>query len=229
MWIFFTIVFLVVVGFIIYFYIKHKVGLFTKKYFGTTSLKEAIDKSELIEENTPKSISSMEPVLKSKIESDFPDLNLNEIKRLSESVILDIFDILNKKEKTEKYNEKVNIWINTKLGKFTKDVHFDSIKIHKTTVRNYEKRSGVATLKIASSLEYYCSENGNRHKKQDRFILEYIYIIDSDKYKGKVVGLNCPNCGANIKSLGNKTCVYCGTGVKDIVKRTWSINNIDEY
>ena len=57
-----------------------------------------------------------------------------------------------------------------------------------------------------------------------------IYIIDENKidYHARV-GLNCPNCGAPIKNLGLKTCDYCGSGVIDIVKKTWFLNNFREF
>ena len=72
--------------------------------------------------------------------------------------------------------------------------------------------------------------NNNIGKKvQDRFKLEFIYIIDESKVEEskRVLGLNCPNCGAPIISLGEKVCNYCGTGIKDLVKKTWNLNNIN--
>ena len=41
--------------------------------------------------------------------------------------------------------------------------------------------------------------------------------------------INCPNCGAPIKNLGDKICSYCGSGVIDILKRTWVLNKIREF
>jgi ribosomal protein L37E len=43
------------------------------------------------------------------------------------------------------------------------------------------------------------------------------------------IALNCPNCGAPIQNLGQKKCSYCGTGVIDLVKRTWILNDIQEF
>ena len=40
--------------------------------------------------------------------------------------------------------------------------------------------------------------------------------------------INCPNCGAPLRGVGQRVCVYCGSGTEDIVKRTWVINNIAE-
>lgn len=54
-----------------------------------------------------------------------------------------------------------------------------------------------------------------------------IYVYDVSKSNSltiKALGLNCPNCGAPVTSLGDKKCEYCGTGIKDIVKKNWVIN-----
>ena len=61
--------------------------------------------------------------------------------------------------------------------------------------------------------------------------VEFIYIIDEERIKPnqKLVGLNCPNCGSPIKTLGLKYCSYCGTGVKDIVKKSWICNDVTFY
>ena len=111
------------------------------------------------------------------------------------------------------------------------NVVYNHIKIHKTVVNNYEKNDSVATITLASSVEYfYKKDNEPGKKKQVRFKCEYIYIIDSLKVGNvKALGLNCPNCGAPIKTLGHKYCEYCNTGVIDIVKKNWIINNIKEY
>ena len=54
-----------------------------------------------------------------------------------------------------------------------------------------------------------------------------IYIYDSKDIKDKYgVSLNCKNCGGPIKELGTKTCPYCGTGVVDIMSKTWEINDL---
>ena len=58
----------------------------------------------------------------------------------------------------------------------------------------------------------------------------FIYIVDDRQVskREKTIGLNCPNCGAPLRGVGQRVCVYCGSGTEDIVKRTWVINNIAE-
>ena len=40
--------------------------------------------------------------------------------------------------------------------------------------------------------------------------------------------LTCPNCGAPVTRLGSKFCEYCGSGLREISVRVWSINKITE-
>ena len=52
-------IFLLIIIFLIL-YLKGMLSAFLEKYFGTRDLKEAIEKSEIESENTPKSLASME-------------------------------------------------------------------------------------------------------------------------------------------------------------------------
>lgn len=215
----------------VYFVISKKIKNFTLKYFGTDNLKEAIETSEVLASNTPKSLSSMETLSLNQIKKDFPELNINELKSMAEKSILEVLDAIeNKKTNNSFINEKVNTWVKSEINDL-KDttVHFDSITFHRTVVNRYENSNGIATIYLQTALEYFYKKDGEIGKKiQDRFKLEYIYIIDSSKVESekRVLGLNCPNCGAMVTTLGNKVCNYCGSGIKNIVKRNWTLNNI---
>ena len=113
-----------------------------------------------------------------------------------------------------------------------KKVSHEDVRFHKTVINKYEKSKSIASLYMASAVEYYRKENdGIRKKVQDRFLVEIIYVIDPTEVgeDEKLLGLNCPNCGAPITTLGEKFCKYCNTGIKDLVKRSWVVNNIKEY
>ena len=99
---------------------------------------------------------------------------------------------------------------------------YDDIVFHKHAIKNYSNKNGVATIEVTTSLEYYYSKSANgkiieknKKKKQARYITKFVYIVDNDAYKKDVniYGLNCPNCGAIIQSLGSKKCSYCKTGL----------------
>lgn len=178
----------------------------------------------------------MEPIALNRIKNDFPSLNINEIKSMAETNIIDVLNAIEKKDVSilTNKNEKVTTWVKSKINDLKENevVHFDSINIHKTVINKYEKNESIATIYLQTSLEYLFKKNDGIYKKiQTRFKTEFIYIIDASKLleTEKSIGLNCPNCGAPITNLGSKKCVYCDTYVEDIVNRTWIINNIKEY
>lgn len=213
--------------------IRAKTKKLLRTFFNASSIKEAFENNEKDINETPKSVSSMDSLYLSRIKKDFPELNINELKSESERVITDTLNAIEKKD-TEALisSKKVNSYIKSKIDDL-KDANaiYDHIKVHKTVVSNYEKSSSVATITLASSVEYFYKKDDEVGKKvQTRFKCEYIYIIDSEKVGNvKALGLNCPNCGAPIKTLGHKYCEYCSTGIVDIVKKNWIINNIKEY
>ena len=57
------------------------------------------------------------------------------------------------------------------------------------------------------------------------------HIYDEKKLSKdiKAIGLHCPNCGSPITSLGEKSCSYCGTAVKELIKKIFVCNDIVRY
>lgn len=222
--------------FLTYIHFKNTAKRFGQKYFGTSDIEEVVRISEEEYQQTPKSLSNMEPVILNRLKHDFPSLNVNELKSIAETNIINSLNAIEQKDVSvlTNKNERVTTWVKSKIADLKKgeSVHFDSIKIHKTVINKYEKDDKCATIYLQTSLEYLFKKNEGIYKKiQTRFKTEFIYIIDASKLKDheKALGLNCPNCGAPIIKLGNKKCVYCDTHVEDIVNKTWNINNIEEY
>ena len=216
----------------VYFYFRYKFRKIAKHYLGTTDIKKVLEKAELENENTPKSLGSMDSIYLDNLKHDFKDININELKRLAESVILEIFNCIQTKDlsKLSTKNEKIIAYVKNKLNDF-QDTDISNMKIHQTVLNKYEKEKGIATIYLATSFEYFKKENGIKKKVQKRIKTEYIYVIDSNQVKGslKALGLNCPNCGAPIKSLAKKVCSYCQTGIVDLVKKSFVLNDIYEY
>jgi hypothetical protein len=216
-------------------FITRTVRGFLQTYFHADNLKDAIENSKIEDENTHKSISSMESIYLDKIDKDFPDMNLNELKSKAEANIINVLDTIEAKnmDKLKNKNEKVVEFTQNKIDDLKDEkVTIDDIKIHKTLLSKYEVSGAIATIEISSSLEYFYKKGKDvGHKVQTRFKTEFIYIIDVSKLHNNVkgLGLNCPNCGAPVKSLGHKHCDYCNTGIVEIVNRVWIINNIKEY
>lgn len=216
-----------------YFFVKRKIKLFTLKYLGTSDIKGAIEAAQIEDQEVPKSLSSMDSIYLEQINRDFPDVNINELKRMSEKVIIDCYNAIELKDSSNIKNEKIKSFVNSMINDLGNDsASYDSIKIHKTVVSRYENSAGLATIHFSSSYEYFYKRGNSISKKvQDRCRVEYIYVIDVDKVSDsqKVFGLNCPNCGSPIKKLGIKNCSYCGTSIINIVSKSWNCNDIVRY
>ena len=84
---------LIFIGFVVfcYFFLKKKFNMFTMKYFGTTDIKSVIEQAEIEDQEVPKSLSSMDSIYLDQINRDFPDVNINELKRIAEAKILESY------------------------------------------------------------------------------------------------------------------------------------------
>ena len=228
----FLIVLLIIIAIIfsVYLIIKRKIKNFSKEFFGTSDIKKAIKDLEIEAQTTPKSLAGMESIVLPRIKEDFPHLNINELKSIAENKIMGCFTAIDESNSYAHFEtEKIENWVKDKIEK---NLKYDSVKIHKTIINTYEKRNKIATIKLRTALEYVCTDNKGISKKvQPRFETEFIYIIDSSKIaeSQKELSLNCPNCGAPIKNLQEKVCVYCNCGIIDIVKKVWTFNNIREF
>lgn len=215
---------LILIGFVVftYLFIKNKL----KEMFGQ-DISGIIKQARIEDEMLPKSLSSMDSIYMPLLQEDFPEVNINEIKRMAEKNILDILHAVETKD-ANKLKGKMKKIAEAKIeDNKKKNITFDNIKIHNTVLSKYQRNKVIATITIGSSFEYILSDK----KVQDRAKVEFIYIIDELQLEPNqnLVGLNCPNCGAPIKTLGNKYCSYCQTGIKDIVKKTWVCNDVTFY
>lgn len=211
---------------VIYIFIVIKLRKFGFKGLSFGSLKKEIEE---LEDDEPKQVSGMTPVYLEQILKDFPNFNLNQMYLLVEKSIRSILNAIENKDISILEDKDFNL-INKKLKLQLEDLikndimySYDDIKFHKHAIKDYKYNNGVATLTFSSSLEYYYDkivngekkDNVNNKKKQVRYITKFVYIVDSDSYEKdiNVYGLNCPNCGAVVRSLKNKTCSYCKTSL----------------
>ena len=211
-----------------YHFIKRKLN----NYFGG-NLMEIIKQARIEDEELPKSLSSMDSIYLEQIQKDFPDININELKRMSEKVILDTFLAVENKDASDIANSKIkSVVLNMISSNGNKKIKYSDFKFHNTVVSKYSNQKGIATIYFSSSFEYIIKENGEEIRKvQDRARVEFIYIVDASvvPINMKVFGINCPNCGSPITMLGDKKCSYCGSEIIDIVKKVWTCNDMVRY
>ena len=231
---FFLIGVIIFIVFIVFCYLYVKIRLrniLDKAGFIGMNLKDVIEEARLQDQNEPKSLSSMDSIYLEQIRKDFPTLNVNELKRESEKVILDCFNSVEKHD-SSKLKGKIKSFVEDMINDYKdKDVSFDQFKFHNTVLSSYKKDKGMATVYFSSSFEYYLNINGNSVKTQDRAKVEFIYIIDENEVEAshKVLGIHCPNCGSPITSLGEKSCSYCGSAVLELIKKVFTCNDIKRY
>ena len=237
----FGIIFILIV---IYIIIVAKIRQFGFNSFKLSSLKKEIEE---IQDSDIKQISGMTEIFLPQIMKDIPNFNLEQIYLLVEKSIRKILNSIEKKDIKILEDKELNL-INKKLKLQLEDLinsdilyTYDDIVFHKHAIKDYKYKNGIATLEITSSLEYYYEKKVDneviikrkKKKNQVRYITKLVYIVDSDAYENdiNVYGLNCPNCGAVINSLKNKSCSYCNTGLNiEVVNllKCWKLIEIKE-
>lgn len=189
-----------------------------------------------------KNATGMTKLLLPKINNDFPNFSEVELFSIIETNLRLVFNSIETKS-IDNLN-KVPILRDSLIELITdyKDnnisITYDDIKFYKHAIKRYEKSDGVATITTTSALSYYYKKvNGNKIveestslPKQTSYTCKFIYIYDPTKVKDhkKLIGLNCPNCGAPVTDLGNKVCEYCHTGLEDINLRAWMFSSYKE-
>ncbi len=232
MWFLIGVIVLIVFILGTYIYIKIRVRkvLDEAGYVGQ-SLWDIIREAKLRHQMEPKSLTSMDSIYLSQVKEDFPSININELKRQSEEVILNCFNAIEKKS-SKGFKGKIKSFVDDMINDYEgKNVKFDEFKIHKTVLAKYKKEKGTATLYFASSFEYILNVDGKCEKVQDRARTEFIYIIDESLigHKQNAIDFHCPNCNSPITNLGEKKCKYCGTAIVEVIGRIFGCDNIVRY
>ena len=106
MWFLIGVIILILFVLVVYLIITYKI----KKYFHK-SIFEIISAAKKEDEQLPKSLSSMDSIYLEGIKKDFPDLNINELKRKAEQIILDSLSAIEKKNSSKIKEEKLKAYV----------------------------------------------------------------------------------------------------------------------
>lgn len=238
-----VVLFLGIIALILYGNLK---SAFRKLGFKVNNLSDMADEMNKIkrEDSTrARSISGMTNLLLPTIRSDFPDFNEKELFSMTEASLRKVFNAI--EEKNKDYVNDLPL-IKSSVSNIIDDystanitVHYDDIEFHQFAIYKYEKKDGVATITVSTSIGYYFQkekdnqiiEGDNKLKKQTRYQCNFIYIYDDTKVSNdvKTLAINCPNCGATIKALGHKYCEYCGTTIKEVNLKSWEFSSYEEF
>lgn len=226
-------------------YVKHKTREFSRAVFGSDNLLEGAEKMKQEYATTPKSVSAMTNLLLPKISSDFPDFHYDEMKERAENVLTQYLRGITEQntgiltEGNTELKQQLDNHIQMLSAQDLRE-HFDQIKIHRTEINQYRKTAGRCTITFQSALECYhylmdtsstIKSGSKTYKYQTKYNIDLIYIQDRDLVENELdraLGINCPNCGAPLSSLGAKICEYCGSPIIEINIHAWSFSNIEE-
>jgi len=213
-----------------YLYLKNKIENFSLRFLGTKDFFAGIQKQKMELEEAPKTPYGIDSLILPEIVKDFPNLNVNEMKKVAEnSILVCLKSIENKKvEPMKNASEILKNQLQSKIEDLKNEpIQISSLKIHKTVINQYHQAESVCTLVFQTALGYIVTKNGEKKKIEDRINTEFIYIYNDKNIKThESISLKCPNCGAPIPNLGIKTCPYCNVGIIDLATKTWRLNGI---
>lgn len=225
--------------------ITSKIESFSRMAFGTSDIRKGVEQMELEYATTPKSVSGMTNLYLPKIAADFPEFEYNEMRTRAVNVLCSFLLAIDRMNsgKLEDANEELQNQLENRILNLKgscKREHFKDIKVHRTEIHNYRKADGRCIITFQSSIQYYHyieDEDGKLLSGskdvlfQSKYNVDLIYIQDRNIVENQLdyaLGVNCPNCGAPISSLGAKVCEYCDTPIIEINIHAWSFSAIKE-
>ncbi len=225
--------------------IRQKAKEIAQMAFHTDSLVEGFKKQEYEHEHTAKSLTSMTSLALERIAKDFPEFNYDNMKSRAENVILSYLRSIDENdasyltEGNSVLKEQLRVKLET-LRNVGQREQYNNAEIHRTEISRYEKKDGRCLVRFQSAVQSYhfiqdverkVIEGSAEHWEQSRWEVDLVYVQDAHKLTNPelaALGLNCPNCGAPITSLGQKHCDYCGTAIREINIHAWTFSGIRE-
>ncbi len=199
-------------------------------WFGTSNFFEGLKQQKQEFEAEPKVPYGMDNLLLPEITKDFPNMNIDEMKKIAEDSIINFFNSIETGNLSmpqicsDGLRDKV---LNLIADNRSKKTAFENINIHKTVINQYVKNGSICKMVFQSSLGYKERNHNDSNLREERYNTEFIYIYDTKGLPGnESISLKCPNCGAPIKGLGHKVCPYCQAGLIDLAPKTWKLTDI---
>ena len=228
--------------------IVSKIRHLSRTLFGTSSLIEGIqgvkeDQEQMRE--TPRSLHGMTSVYMPMIKKDFPELDVEQYMNKTRSLLRNYFSAVESKrlgviaeEVTPNFTNYVQGIID-QLSSVANTQHYEDVNIYDVQIARYIKNGATVTILFEASVGYfsYVTDMNNEvtfgsreNRMQTIYEVGLMYVQDADRLHNRAtaLGVNCPNCGAPVKTLGEKFCQFCGTAIKEINIRSWKFNSANE-
>ncbi|MBU5428736.1 zinc ribbon domain-containing protein [Kineothrix sp. MSJ-39] len=231
--------------YILIFLAKKKAKEVTRDLFGTDDIRKAAQQMKQEYATTPKSVNAMTSLLLPRIVADFPDFTYDEMKNRAEDVLVSYLRAIDQNNSSllKEGNQELQDQLSHHLQMLSDQnliEQYDDIRIHRTEISQYKKNAGRCVVTFQTSLacmhyrknaEGRITEGSTEYTYQTRFNTDLIYIQNREiveKESDRALGINCPNCGAPISSLGAKFCEYCGSAIVELNIHAWSFSHIEE-
>ncbi len=187
-----------------------------------STVTDIIKKADYEAENTPKSLSSAEPLLLNRIKRDFPEYNPELIRQRVTKDARTFYESAQAGKCL--YADGISDQLRERLESFLPPDVAGDIRIHKVALAAYDDVSEDRVLTFQAAAAFKDPAGVTR---QRRLILKYLAAWATDTENG-VRKANCPNCGAPIPAVGSKVCSYCGTALKVWAGIGWLLTDLRE-
>lgn len=226
-------------------FVKRKTREISRTLWGKDTLAEGVAQMKKEYASTPKSVSAMTSLLLPGITEDFPYFEYHEMRERAENILVSYLRAVSEQnisritDGTRELKDQAENEISMAKAQGKREV-FDRIKIHRTEISQYKKSAGRCIITFQSALECFhyiedtkgqISEGSKEYKYQTRYNVDMAYIQDRNLVEDErdhALGVNCPNCGAPVSSLGAKVCEYCDTPLIEINIHAWSFVNVSQ-
>ena len=228
---------------VIFFLVRRKVRQVSRAVLGTEDLARGIQELRDSVTAEPLSLNGMTRLMLPLIEKDFPQFSWPETKAMAENTVkamlaaTDAQDLSLLPKAGERLRETVRLAIADQKRSGIRE-HFENVDIHDTVISDYQKRDGLCVIRLQTGLGYTGYTTGEKageknqtpRHREARYNSELVYVQDVSKVGPalQALGVNCPNCGAPVRILGQKCCAYCGTALNEISLRVWSMETVKE-
>ena len=189
----------------------------------------------------PKSLSGMDAVYGPQVARDFPELNLDELKKRAErlayttleAISSENFDILS--ERSELYNARLTSYL-AGLQSVGDREQFSDIEIQRIVLADYQKKAGTCRLGFELAIAAVYSRigpdgrvvAGSQGAMPFKGTIDALYIQDPSlvgKPELMALAYNCPNCGAPVDTIGSRQCRYCASPIEPLNIRVWTFSD----
>lgn len=188
----------------------------------------------------PYSVPQLTAVYKPKIERDFPEMSYQRLESMARNGMIAILNALESKKTDSVENSSRNLQNQLKViiedySRRSEDIHYDNISVHAAAITSYNstKTTAAAVFQISLQSLAYRTKNGavvsgsNTVPRQNLFSLTLMHNQKGDSGNEHYFEANCPNCGAPIEDLSQRSCSFCGSGLVPVVDKIWQIDSFE--